>query len=179
MTPEQLQVLNIIRVNPYFCKNANELKHRTRSIKNQIEAMLPVLQQRLQTIDPHSADNEQAAMNILHEEMSKLLQKNHNAIIVKADVQDEHLTYIHKDHQAYLIYFFLTNSINPYMATLSVAPTGIISFYNPPGIMIDNEPLSPTNEPLNMEISRQLCEILHLPLSLLENGPEPSYQQAS
>lgn len=180
MTQAQLEVLNIIRANPYFCRNELELRYRTRIIKQRIDDMIPRLEKRISELGPLTEDNEPAALDIMKEEMTKLLKGNYNAIIVKADTTDKNLAFIHQGHQAYLIYYFLTNSINPYMATLSVDPEGIISFYNPPAVLLDATATDITEEPLNKDISKQLCDILLLPKHLLEVGPlGDHYQEAS
>jgi hypothetical protein len=179
MTPAQLDVLQIIRANPYFCKNEYVLRQRTRTIKESIDRMRPKLEQRLQALGVINDENERKAINIIREEMNKLLQHNYNAIIVKANLADQNLSYIDQDHQAYLVYYFLTDSIYPYMATLTVDPEGIIHFYNPPAALLSEE-TTYEDRPLNKNISKQLCDILKLPLSLLDHGPQTdSYKQAS
>lgn len=179
MTPAQLDVLNIIRANPYFCKNEYELRYRTKVIKENIDQMRPKLEQRLQALGTINEDNEHDAINIIREEMNELLQHNYNAIIVKADLADQNLSYINQDHQAYLVYYFLTDSIHPYMATLTVDPDGVIHFYNPPAALLNDE-VTNQDRPLNKDISKQLCNILKLPIGLLDHGPQSDfYKQAS
>lgn len=175
MTPAQLEVLNIIRANPYFCKNEYVLRERTNTIKRNIEKMLPKLETRLQALGTIDEQNELEAINIIRDEMNILLKDNYNAIIVKADINDKNLAFIKRENQAYLIYYFLTDSINPYMATLSVNPEGVISFYNPPAALMNEPESNGQEQPLNKEISKQLCEILKLPPVLLEQGPIPQY----
>ncbi len=179
MTPAQLDVLNIIRANPYFCKNEYELRHRTQVIKESIDQMRPKLEQRLQALGTINEQNEKKAINIIRQEMNKLLQHSYNAIIVKADLADQNLAYIDQDHQAYLVYYFLTDNIYPYMATLTVDPEGVIHFYNPPAALLDEEVVQ-QDQPLNKNISKQLCDILRLPADLLEHGPDTArYKKAS
>lgn len=170
MTPEQVEVWNIIRSNPYYCKNEQELKERTYEIKTDIENMLPKLEARLHALGPITQDNQEQANQIVEQEMRKVLKNNHNAVIVRADIKDKALDFIHRDHQAYLIYYFEPSTIEPYTVMMSVDPFGLIYFYTPPLLLAEENNPQPAKL-LNKEVGKRLCHILNIPDYLLDQGP--------
>jgi hypothetical protein len=174
MTSEQLEVLNIIRTNPYFCRNEQDLKQRTDKIKSQIEQMLPLLDAKLYDLGKITEDNKDQALKIVQNEMRKILKGDHQAVIVKADINDEVWQFIDKDHQVYMTYYFRTDSIQPYLALMSVDPKGVVNFYTPPLFLVGNNNPHPAKL-LSKKRSTEICRILKIPDYLLYHGPFKDY----
>lgn len=181
MTQEQILVLNIIRNNPNFCRNEYELEERTNQLLTDLEHMLPELEARLNKLGPVSDEAIARAKVIISEEMTKVLREGVNASIVKAEVGDKMLSFLDSSYQAFLIYYFQTDRVQPYMATMAVAANGAITFYDLPSFFDDlalDQP-SQAAEPYDRDRSEQLCRTLGIPTQLLDQDPKHYFKMAS